>query len=369
MLLRFDSSQFSLIDKGNDFSRYLGVLSVPGVLNYNGTSELIPDSELFSEETVNSFKGVPIVVEHPGIVDSGNWKNHIVGSMGDSIRKADNRLVGEFTIYDSSVNERIQSGDLVELSICRFAEIDVTPGVYEGVKYDAIQRKLRGNHVALTVKGRAGKSAKIITRLDSGEFNMLKYRADSDGKDYDIPEAIFKDLEILKAKQKELEEGLKKDKESNSVNVSGNDNKSSSDGDLTALKKAIEEKEAILNSAKAESEAWKKKFEELEGKIPSIVESSAKERLVVVEQAKAVLGDSFDFGNLSVGQIKDQVIAKALPYPESLRSDSISDSIRDAYFSAAMKLESKKASINPVAVKQDSDSDYRYSMHNFKGGK
>lgn len=360
MFLRFDSAEFSLVDKGNDFCRYSGVFAVPGVLIYDGVSELISDSELFSDSTINSFKGVPMVVEHPadGVVTSGNWKEFSVGSVGD-VRVIDGKLWGEFVIYDSLTNQKIQSGELVELSICRLAEVVQESGTYNGIQYESAQKNLRGNHVAITAKGRAGKDARIVKRLDSEVTMPLRYRADSDGKDYEVSEAVFKDLEALKAKQEELKKEL--DAKGKEVQLPV--------PELDSIKKQIVEKEALLNSAKLEVDAWKKKFEELENKIPSIVDASAKERLEVVSQAGAVLGDSVNFDSLSVSQIKDQVIAKVLPYPDDLRSDSISDSVRDAYFSAAIKLESKKASINPVTVKQDSVSDYRYSMHNFKGGK
>jgi hypothetical protein len=71
-----------------------------------------------------------------------------------------------YTIQDKDVVEKVEKKDLVELSCGYTCDVDHTPGTYNGEKYDAIQKNIRYNHVALGAKdfGRAGSEVKL--RMD-----------------------------------------------------------------------------------------------------------------------------------------------------------------------------------------------------------
>ncbi|EMP09274.1 hypothetical protein LEP1GSC124_0173 [Leptospira interrogans serovar Pyrogenes str. 200701872] len=60
-----------------------------------------------------------------------------------------------------------------------------------------------------------------------------------------------------------------------------------------------------------------------------------------------------------------------MPYPSDMRSDSITDVVREAQFSAAIRLSSALATKNPNGIgteeRGDSKKDYRLEMHNWKG--
>ena len=62
-----------------------------------------------------------------------------------------------------------------ELSLGYSCVYEWTPGVFEGQPYDAIQRKLRGNHLALVREGRMGPEVAV---LDHGT-DRLTITADS----------------------------------------------------------------------------------------------------------------------------------------------------------------------------------------------
>jgi uncharacterized protein len=333
MNLRLDSGKFLRIDKGNDFARYRGVFSIPGVLEYDGVKELIPDEELFSPETIHSFFGVPISVEHPDqAISTENYKNHIVGSV-ISAEKMNGALQGEFVVYDSETIRLIDEGELTGLSIARLAEL--IPVI--APDYQIKQTKIRANHLALTKSPRNSK-ATITQRIDSKGENLMKYKCDSDGKEYEVPDSVLKDIDVQKAKIKELQEELSKKPTENQV----------THPEIETLKKSIADKETILQTKEAELKAWQEKYAETQNKIPELVSAMAQEKTEVVESAKAILGDSIDFKELSIDQIKDKVIEKVLPYKASLKVDSITKELRDAHWFASLKLESKKASENPV---------------------
>ena len=393
--LRFDSNGFEKIIQGNDFVKYRGVIAKPGVLVYenpDGTKrrEFLPPEELFANDSIESFKGLPITDEHPiEGVSSMNYNQFTRGAIGN-VYEDKGVLIGEFTVYDPALNEKISSGEKVELSIGRRMALDLKSGVFNNSPFDAVQRNIRANHLAITKQSRTGRDVRITERFDSIAFLLkendmedkdpalplqVEYRADSDGKDYKVPKAVSDDIAVIKAKSKELDETVKdKDKLLKKLNEELNllkENKTVAD-EIKALTKQIDE----LNSSKAiaekEASAWKEKFEKAESENPKKIEEAAKERVELVETAKAVLAnDSAGIDQLSNDQIKDKVIAKVLPYDEGLRMDSITSEIRDAHFKAALRLAGQRAAENPkptvTEIRNDSVDDYRLNMHHYKG--
>jgi uncharacterized protein len=371
MNIRMDSGSLSLIEKGHDFARYKAVLAKPGILDYGDHKELLTAEELFHQDSVRSFNGLPFTIEHPDQgVGSKNWKEHTVGVVVNPIEE-NGKLVSELLVYDKSAQDKIDTGELSEISIARYSE--VLPVTGNG--YSAVQTKIRGNHVALTRSGRAGESVRIVNRIDSnlGEKRMT-YRSDSDGKDYEIPEAVSKDLETLKAKLKEMQETLSKELEAKkflekkfSELGQGTENPEKEN-----LLKQITELEGKIKLVSSETDGWRKRFEELEKSIPEKVANASTERVQVVEQAKALLGDSVDYTKMDVAKIQDEVIAKILPYPDGLKMDSISSEMRTAHYHAAIRLAKKQVEIDPSLgkgqIKQDSGEDFRKSMYGKKQG-
>lgn len=151
-----------------------------GVLVYrspNGTErrELRLPEE--NKRALADFGFKPVTVEHPPmLLNAGNAKNFAVGQT-DSTTFYDPRsgfVRGVISVFDSEAIAGIKTGDRQEISIGYQCSIDPTPGVWKGQRYDAIQRNLKINHVALTQKGRAGADVRVL--LDSEDF---AYQVDS----------------------------------------------------------------------------------------------------------------------------------------------------------------------------------------------
>ena len=150
-----------------------GRLSRTGIQSYNqgdGTRrrEFRPDAEVFDADSIASFDGVTITDLHPesGVVTPDTFNNLSKGHIQNP-RKDGDHLAADFYIHDANLIQAVEGGHRSELSAGYFAVLDLTPGEYHGQKYDAIQRRIRANHVALLPKGmaRAGRSAKLL--LDS----------------------------------------------------------------------------------------------------------------------------------------------------------------------------------------------------------
>lgn len=154
-------------------------LSKVGVFPYLGkqiSSELEPNKiyqvyrpaeELLSEETINSFKLLPIVDDHtmlgtePGMMPAEEKGVH--GTSGSDVYGKDDKLYGDLKIYSETLKDEIEAGKK-ELSMGYFCDYELTPGTFDGQHYDAVQRNIRGNHIALVEEGRMGADVRVMDR-------------------------------------------------------------------------------------------------------------------------------------------------------------------------------------------------------------
>jgi hypothetical protein len=126
--------------------------------------ELRPPEEVFNRESRDSLSKVPITNDHPIVpVDSENAKSLQVGFTGNVVQDQ-YYLSSELTITDKQAVEDVEGGKRA-LSAGYTVDLEMKSGIWMGVPYDAIQRNIRYNHVAIVPKGRAGDAAKM--KLDS----------------------------------------------------------------------------------------------------------------------------------------------------------------------------------------------------------
>jgi uncharacterized protein len=112
-----------------------------------------PSDEVFREETMASFEGKPVTVEHPNeFVSPETWKKLAVGVV-QNVRQGegidDEFLMADLLITDQKAIEHVNK-DLPELS-CGYDSDYEQPEAGR-----AIQHNIIGNHVALVDRGRAG---------------------------------------------------------------------------------------------------------------------------------------------------------------------------------------------------------------------
>jgi len=121
-----------------------------------------PPEEVFSDATLRSFAHRPMTNDHPPEqVNAQNWKKYAVGQTGDEVVHDKNRVRVPLVLMDQDAIADYEAGKR-ELSQGYSSEIDWTDGVTpEGEPYDAVQRNIRNNHLALVQRGRAGSQFRI----------------------------------------------------------------------------------------------------------------------------------------------------------------------------------------------------------------
>lgn len=113
-----------------------------------------------------SFALQPLTNDHPPVmVEPGNAEKYVAGAVGDA--KMDGGwVVAPLKIYTADAIAAVEGGR-VQLSVGYSCRLDYGAGEWEGQKYDATQREIVVNHVALVDFARAGVGASL--RLDAGD--------------------------------------------------------------------------------------------------------------------------------------------------------------------------------------------------------
>lgn len=121
-----------------------------------------PDSEVFSRDTLASFAHRPVTNDHPAEpVTSDNWKMHAVGNTSDEIARDGAFIRVPLMVSDGATIKAIEDGKR-ELSAGYTCDLAFEAGqTADGEAYDAIQKSIRCNHVAIVQRGRAGSEVRI----------------------------------------------------------------------------------------------------------------------------------------------------------------------------------------------------------------
>lgn len=123
---------------------------------------LRPIAEVFNANAMRSFAGCPLTMGHPAdAVSAATWRQHSVGRMGEEITRDGDFVRGKLIVQDATAIEMIRGGTR-ELSAGYTCELEWDTGsTAAGQAYQAVQRSIRGNHVAVVARGRAGAACRI----------------------------------------------------------------------------------------------------------------------------------------------------------------------------------------------------------------
>src|SRR5690606_4250960 len=88
--------------------------------------------------------------------DYAEVKEQVAGSIGHGLEFDGTYIAGPLTVWDGDAIKLIESDHQRQLSASYRYTPDMTPGEYQGQRYDGVMRKISGNHVALVPQGRAG---------------------------------------------------------------------------------------------------------------------------------------------------------------------------------------------------------------------
>jgi hypothetical protein len=134
-----------------------------------------PPEEVFSVEAMASYAHRPVTDDHPtSMVDASNWKQHAKGQTGDEVMRDGDFVRVPILLMDGDSIQKWQDGKK-ELSMGYTMDLEVADGESpEGEKYEAIQRNLRMNHLALVSRARGGSELRLGDRKPEENSMELK---------------------------------------------------------------------------------------------------------------------------------------------------------------------------------------------------
>lgn len=140
-----------------------------------------PEEELNSLETLESLKLLPFINDHEMLGENFTpaEEKGVDGVIGDNVYYKDGKVYADLKIFSESMKNDIESGKK-ELSLGYLCNYELTSGEFDGCKYDAVQKNIRGNHIALVAEGRTGPEARVMDR--NVTFDTIEELRDSFAK-------------------------------------------------------------------------------------------------------------------------------------------------------------------------------------------
>jgi len=116
-----------------------------------------PEGEVFHRDSLRSFSHAPVTLGHPKEpVTKDNWGQYAVGEAGEDILRDGERAKVPLIVKDSKAIDAVKAGTR-ELSAGYNCELVFEDGkTPSGEPFDAYQKDIRINHIAIVPRGRAG---------------------------------------------------------------------------------------------------------------------------------------------------------------------------------------------------------------------
>lgn len=343
---RFDTATFKATIDENGFLVDTPVVARLGVQVYymeDGSTvrEFRPAEEVFKEESLASYQGKPMTLDHV-FVNSDNAKDVVVGSVTGKAEALGSTVIAPIVVYSQEAIDEARSGNAKELSVGYSAVLDETPGWGDPAtgnyilrtdntqgldippdwqEFDAIQRDIKVNHLAMVFRGRAG-----IAKLNMDGQQENPYTNNVDSIKEDVKEMVK--IKLDGAKEFEI-----------APEVASH---------IEAVKADSAKEKAKADAMEAERDALKAKVDAMPAEIEKAVakakaDADALAALVAVAAEAGVKADGLDAKGIKVAYVKE---VSGLDVSEK------SDAYIDAAFDIA-KESDKMAEVRKATVASD----------------
>ena len=337
--------------------------------------EFRPESEVASPESLASFAGKAITMEHPPVLlYSENTKDHSIGFTGTEVVYDNGFVRAVMTITDQEVIEKVMRGDVREVSAGYRVAYDPTPGVTDsGEHYDGIQKEISGNHVAIVRRGRGGPEVKLHLDRQDGvdptlfpitETQIMTAKVVFDGAEFEVSEsvalAITKEREDANMSYKDMK--MKYDK----LMKEAEDMKAK----MADMEHGMKEKE---DSLEGRSDALAEQVDSLKAELEEAqrvdVDGLVAARVALVEKARIALDADYEFAGKSDREVMVDAIkadrADAIELDE--RSDDYVQALFDSISEAAKRSDSTeelREAVASIASPASAPSSYIEKLQN-----
>lgn len=287
-LYRFDVAELDQATKSRTPEGYIRVtarVARSGIQEYPDglggvMKELRHPDDVFSQDALQSLTMLPVSNLHPPeFLTPKNVRKHQVGFSGENVTVDGKWIKIPIVVMDETAIKDVEEGRR-ELSVGYTVDLLEEAGTYDGQPYTHRQTNIRGNHIALVDRARAGKEARI--NLDGGKLMDQKLvTVVIDGIDYQASPEVS--LALNKAKD--------------------------------ALTQALADKDkskALTDALQAKFDELTKERDELKAKLdtasdPKTIDALVTARLDLLTKALSVVKDG-DFTGKSDREVMEAVV-------------------------------------------------------------
>jgi hypothetical protein len=259
-----------------------------------------PEEEVFKQESLRSFGHIPVTNDHPPVqVDAANWGKYAVGQTdGDVLRDGESIRI-PMMVMDKRAIDDVDDGK-AELSVGYTADLEWVSGkTPKGETYDAVQRNIIANHIAIVDKARGGNRLRIgdanfsdanpdagrgtPSATSNGDPQMSERQILVDGVNVTMPDLAASVVQrtIGRLEQTISDSNTKHEKEMSASALT-----------IKQLTDAAATTQTELEKKQGEITALQKQVAD-SAMTPQKIDALVADRMRVVTQARNVLGDKF----------------------------------------------------------------------------
>jgi hypothetical protein len=341
--------KFQMTDEG--FLQGRAVVTNIGVFPYrmpDGSMrfELRLPEEIFKKESLSTLKMKAVTNEHPKeLVTADNARKVTVGTIGEDIRHDAYNIMAPICIQDKQTIDDIKSGKR-SLSCGYTADVEEVSGVWNGVAYDAVQRNIIYNHVAIVDRGRAGDAA--VIKMDSKDTPIGVYKYESKKQD-NLPRRDHMSLKKINLDGVEYEAEAKVLETLSQTKVSLD----SVNEELSALKADKSSLEADRDTIKEKLDNAEKEIEKLKKISPEKIDEAVATKIQLLDSAKKAEVEVKK--DMTDTDIKKAVILSVFPGAGE-KLDNADEVYVNARFDSAVELITEKLNKEAENKKDNADN-------------
>lgn len=289
----------------NGALRVDAVVTKSGVFEYydsdgNLVREWRPPEEVDKAASIQSLRDVAVTFMHPpGLVTPDNWSMHAIGHVSGNPMPSPEGIRTALVVAKADGIKALKDGDAVECSCGYELWVEPTSGkTPDGQEYDAIQRDIVYNHVALGPDGWGRQGPSVSLRLDSAG-NQISERGERIMKVTIYFDGQMHTVEVGSAEHTALLNKI-----------------SQRQSEFDSLVKENKELKTKLDSTKAELDVATKDVKELKTKLdaaPAQARAQAEARIKLETSATNVLGSEFKCDGKDDTSLRIEIIKKFDP--------------------------------------------------------
>lgn len=305
-------------------------------------------AEVFAPDSLQSFSHAPVTINHPDeSVTADNWKELSAGEVSTAAKQDGDWIMLPLILKDKKAIDAVEQGKR-ELSAGYTCNLDWTAGTTaDGQAYDAQQRDIKINHLALVDRARAGSQARIG---DGASWGAMPVQQDSN-KEKSMSDKPLKTVTV---------DGLSIEVTDQGAQVITKLQKQIADADA-AQTKLISDHKAAIDAKDGEIAKKDAEIDALKGKVldGAALDAAVQARGDLVVKAKAISPDVKTDG-LSDAAIRKAVVVAKLGDAMADKGDAYIDARFDILAEDAAGTEQLRGAITNLKPINSNDAAAQY---------